>query len=412
MGAPSARVAELSCLWAAQGHDVTVLTGFPNHPAGIVPPEYRSKLCRLVMRESLNGVNVIRTWLLPFPNRKSHERILNYSSFCLSAASTGSFLSRPDVVIATSPQLLVGLAGWWIAFLKRVPFIFEVRDLWPESLAAVGAGQEKSGLYRALARIAGFLYRHAHHIVVVAPAFKNYLVEHWAVPSEKISTIPNGVDTELFASLTAKQSLRAELGADGKFVVCYIGTIGMAHGLDTLIETAAKLQHSAPEVLFLLVGEGADKQRILSRVNALGLKNIRIIDQQPREKIPDYICLSDACLVLLKKAEIFKTVIPTKMLEFMSCARPVILGVEGQAREILEQANAGLCVTPGDPHELSRAILQLAADRALGEELGKNGRNHIVQNFSRKNTANAYADLLEGLIVEHVPLCATVVKSA
>src|SRR5271163_134765 len=164
MGAPAARAAELSRHWARSGHEVTVLTGFPNHPTGAVPPEYRRKFRHLIAHEQTGGVSVVRTWLLPFPNRKAHERILNYSSFCASAASTGLFLSRPDVVIATSPQLLVGLSGWWLARCKRVPFVFEVRDLWPESLAAVGVGEENSILHRALARIANFLYRHADHI--------------------------------------------------------------------------------------------------------------------------------------------------------------------------------------------------------------------------------------------------------
>ncbi len=179
MGAPAARAAELSRHWAAAGHEVTVLTGFPNHPTGVVPPEYRRKFRRLVAREQIDEVNVVRTWLLPFPNRKAHERMLNYSSFCASAASTGLFLTRPDLVIATSPQLLVGLAGWWLAHWKRVPFVFEVRDLWPESLAAVGMGESDSLLHRSLAKIAGFLYRHADHVVVVTPAFEDYLVKHW-----------------------------------------------------------------------------------------------------------------------------------------------------------------------------------------------------------------------------------------
>src|SRR6266852_5034685 len=155
MGAPAARAAELSRHWAAAGHDVTVLTGFPHHPTGIVPPEYRNKFRRLVAHEHTDGVNVVRTWLLPFPNRKAHERMLNYSSFCASAASTGLFLSRPDVVIATSPQLLVALSGWWLARWKRVPFVFEVRDLWPESLTAVGLGDDSSILHRFLPRISG-----------------------------------------------------------------------------------------------------------------------------------------------------------------------------------------------------------------------------------------------------------------
>ena len=242
MGAPAARAVELSKHWAAAGHDVTVLTGFPNHPTGVVPSEYRDKFRRLVVREQTDGINVIRSWLLPFPNRKSYERMLNYSSFCVSAATTGLFLSKPDVVIATSPQLLVGLSGWWMAHWKRVPFVFEVRDLWPESLAAVGLGDGKSLLHRSLANIAKFLYRHSDRIVVVTPAFQDYLVQHRRVPREKISVIENGVETQLFAPQTETE-IRNELGADGKFVVSYIGTMGMAHGLETILEAAAQVTH-------------------------------------------------------------------------------------------------------------------------------------------------------------------------
>ena len=179
MGAPAARVSELSRHWVNAGHDVTVLTGFPNHPDGVLRPEYRKHFRRGVFREQIDGVKVVRSWLLPFPNRKPYERMLNYSSFCISAGVVGTFLDRPDVVIATSPQLLVGLSGWRVAKRKRVPFVLEVRDLWPESLAAVGVGKKNSFLHRALNNVAGFLYAKADHIVVVSPAFREHLVRHW-----------------------------------------------------------------------------------------------------------------------------------------------------------------------------------------------------------------------------------------
>jgi colanic acid biosynthesis glycosyl transferase WcaI len=397
MGAPAARAAELSRHWAAAGHDVTVLTGFPNHPTGVVPPEYRDKFRRLVAHEQTDRVNVVRTWLLPFPNRKAHERILNYSSFCASAASTGLFLSRPDVVIATSPQLLVGLSGWWLARCKRVPFVFEVRDLWPESLAAVGMGDGNSLLHRSLAKIAGFLYRHSDRVVVVTPAFEDYLVEHWGVPREKISVIENGVETQLFAPQPA-MDLRRELGVEGKFVVSYIGTMGMAHGLETIIAAATQLRETNPWITFLLLGEGADKERIVALARERGLNNLRFVAQQPREKIPEYICASDACLVLLKKTDLFKTVIPTKMLEFMSCARPVILGVDGQARTILEEARGGLVIEPENSVALVDAIRCLAANREMVRELGQNGREHMIRKFSRRQTAEKYIRVLEHLL--------------
>jgi len=402
MGAPAARAAELSQHWARLGHQVTVLTGFPNHPTGVVPSEYRRQFGRLVAHERINGVNLFRTWLLPFPNRKAYERMLNYSSFCISAATSGFFLPRPDVVIASSPQLLVGLSGWWLARWKRVPFVFEVRDLWPESLAAVGLGDRNSLLYRTLAKIAGFLYRHADRVVVVTAALEDYLVEHCRVPREKISVVENGVETELF-SPEAGSNLGKHLGVEGKFVVAYIGTMGMAHGLETIIAAAAELQNTNPEISFLLVGEGAEKESIIALTRERGLNNTRFVDQQPREKIPDYICASDACLVPLKKSDLFKTVIPTKMLEFMSCARPVILGVDGQARTILEEAQAGLAVPPEDPRALVDAICFLNANRETSRQLGRNGRQYIIRRFSRRQTARKYIRELERLLNLLVP---------
>jgi colanic acid biosynthesis glycosyl transferase WcaI len=407
MGAPAARAAELSRHWAAAGHEVTVLTGFPNHPTGVVPPEYRDKFRRRVVREKTDGVNLVRTWLLPFPNRKMHERMLNYTSFFASAATTGLFLSRPDVVIATSPQLLVALAGWWLARCKRVPFVFEVRDLWPESLFAVGIGKSNSALHRALAKIAGFLYRRSDRVVVVTPAFEDYLAEHWSVPREKMFVIENGVETKLFAPESfngeAQIALRRELGAQGKFVVSYIGTMGMAHGLETIIAAAAQLQQANPEdanqeIVFLMIGEGAEKDRIAALARDRGLTNLRFVDQQPREKIPAYICASDVCLVLLKKTDLFKTVIPTKMLEFMSCARPVVLGVDGQARAVLEEARGGLVIEPENAAALVRAIRYLAANQELARELGNNGREHILRKFSRRETAGKYIRMLADLL--------------
>jgi colanic acid biosynthesis glycosyl transferase WcaI len=408
MGAPAARASELASHWVEAGHEVSVLTGFPNHPTGVVPAEWRGRLRRVTYHERIspgssaqkNGVvDVFRTWLWPLPNRKAHERMRNYASFCLSAALRGMFIPRPDVVIASSPQLLVGLSGWWIAFTRQLPLVFEVRDLWPESLIAVGVGDENSLLHRALAAVAKFLYERADLIVVVTPAFKEYLMRHWRVPAEKIAVVENGVETDLFApaSSEANDALRKELGAEGKFLVCYIGTMGNAHGLETLLDAAAQLRQQDSNVLFLLVGEGAEKEKIKTLAQSRSLNNVQFLDQQPREKIPAFISASDACLVLLKKTDVFKTVIPTKMLEFMSCARPVILGVDGQARQIVEDAEAGLVIEPENAGALVRAINQLSADRELGADLGQKGREYILRYFARGRTAEKYVGVLQKL---------------
>ena len=395
MGAPAARAAELSRHWARMGHEVTVLTGFPNHPTGVVPEEWRSRLHGLHYSETVNGVHVVRTWLWPLPNRKAHERIRNYTSFCISAAVSGLTLPKPEVVIATSPQLLVALSGWWLAWWKRVPFVFEVRDLWPESLAAVGAGSEGTLLHRTLGAIAGFLYRRADRIVVVTPAFKDHLIRNWNVPAAKISVVENGVETDLFRLDPAAMELRKQLKVEDRFLICYIGTMGNAHGLETAIAAAEELQTSLPLALFLLIGEGAEKERIVELAAARRLTNVEFLDQQPRERIPAYISAADLCLVMLKKTELFKTVIPTKLLEYMACERPVIVAVDGQARQIVEEAGAGVFVEPENSKDLVRAILELEAERERGRQMGTRGRQYIVNNLSRERTARDYITVLE-----------------
>ncbi len=397
MGAPAARAAELSRHWARMGHEVTVLTGFPNHPTGVVPEDWRSRLHGMHYTETVNGVRVVRTWLWPLPNRKAHERIRNYASFCISAAVSGLALPKPEVVIATSPQLLVALSGWWLAWWKRVPFVFEVRDLWPESLAAVGAGSEGTLLHRTLGAIAGFLYRRADRIVVVTPAFKDHLIRHWNVPAAKISVVENGVETDLFRLDPAAMEVRKQLKLEDRFLICYIGTMGNAHGLETLIAAAEELQTALPRALFLLIGEGAEKERIVELAAGRGLSNVRFLGQQPRERIPAYISAADLCLVMLKKTELFKTVIPTKLLEYMACERPVIVAVDGQARQIVEEAGAGVFVEPENSKDLVRAILNLATDPEHRRKMGANGRQYIVNKLSREKTARDYITVLEAL---------------
>jgi colanic acid biosynthesis glycosyl transferase WcaI len=395
MGAPAARVSELSRLWQKAGHEVTVLTGFPHYPSGVVPQEYRAKLRRLIMRDDLDGVRVERTWLAALPNRKTWERVLNYTSFTVSAALRGSFLDSPDIVIATSPQLLECLAGLWIATLKGVPLVFEVRDLWPESLTL----DANSGLNRVvrwvLTKISESLYKDSRHVVVVTPAFKKYLIEHYNVPPEKISIVMNGVDPSVFTPIDETDSVVEEFQLGGRFVVSFIGILGNAHGLSTVARAAAVLQEKRPEVLLLLVGEGADKSNLESLIVAMGLKNLSIVGQQPRGKVPALIRASSACMVLLKNSGVFKTVIPSKMLEFMACGRPVILGVEGQARELVEKADCGVCIPPEDSASLVDAIDQLYRDHELRARLGRNGRNYVLTHCSREQTARDYIAVLE-----------------
>jgi colanic acid biosynthesis glycosyl transferase WcaI len=398
MGAAPARVSELSRAWVQEGHQVTVLTGFPNHPTGEVPPEYRGKLRRLVMRDDFDNVIVQRTWLIPLPNRKAWERMLLYFSFAVSAALRGLFLPKPQVVIATSPQLLVGLSGLIVAKWKRVPFIFEVRDLWPESLEAVGVRGKKSMLVRVLGKVAGLLYRRADHVVVVTHAFKTHLEREWAVPGEKISVVVNAVDDKVFCPQPAQPAILDEFGLHGRFVVGYIGTIGSAHGIDTLVALAELLQVSDPEIFFLVIGEGAEKEKLEQLAADKHLSNLRVFSGQPRGRIPAIIAASGVCLVLLKKSELFKTVIPTKILEFMACGRPLVAAVEGEAADLINKAGAGICVPPGDAPALAEAIRFLHRSTRLREQMGKDAREFVVRELGRESTAHAYLSVLQSVM--------------
>jgi glycosyltransferase involved in cell wall biosynthesis len=397
MGALAGRAAELSRHFALLGHKASVLTAFPNHPTGIVFPEYRDKFKRLFYREQVDGVDVVRTWLLPYPNRKPLERVLNYGSFCASASVRGAFLERPDVVIGTSPPLPIAMAGYNVARVKRVPFIFEVRDLWPESLEGVGLGAEHSRIYKTVASIVRFLYKHSDHIVVVTPAFKEYLNAKWDVPLAKMSVVVNGVETERFCPAPPSPEILREFGVPaGNFVAAYIGTMGMAHGLQTVLQVAELLREHS-QITMLLVGEGGNRQDLVRVAKERGLNNVIFTGQQPRERIPSIINSSDVCLSLLKNEEVFKTVIPTKMLEYMSCGRPVVLAVGGQAEKILSEANAGISGEAENPKAIADAILAMYADPEARRQFGTNGRQYITSRMSRDKTARDYLDVLARL---------------
>lgn len=393
--APAARVSELARRWAQAGHKVTVLTGFPNHPSGVVPPEYRAKLRRLVCRENFDGVNVIRTWLLPLRNGKALERMINYSSFLISSSLTGTWLRHMDVVIATSPQLLVGLAGWWTARIHGARFVFEVRDLWPESFACLNGNKGGSLVTMLLGKISRFLYRNCDHLVVVTAGLRDRLRDKYGIPESKISVVENAIETDTFAPGGDEPELRERLSLNGDFAVSYIGTLGFSHGLRTLLQAAQLIEHQLPQVVFLLVGDGAERRSLVDEAQRLGLQNVRFLPLQPRDTVPAFIRASNACVVLLKDAEIFHSALPTKILESMACGRPVVAAVDGVARQMLNDSGAGLFVKPEDPVALTSAIKRLFMDPELCRTLGANGRHYVLEHFGRQNKAEAYSRILE-----------------
>ena len=397
MGAPSVRVHELSRHWVEQGHEITVLTGFPNHPAGRVHPEYRARIWRLVATERIDGVRVIRTWLWPRPNRRVWERMAVAASFMASACITGTALSRFDVAIATSPQLLVGVAGWWRRLTRGTPLVFEVRDLWPESIVGVGMGNQDSLFVRTLGRVAQFLYRRSDRVVVVNEAMRAYLERERGVPARKLDVIPAGVDTATFAPVADASLLRSRWGTDARFTVSYVGTHGWAHNLEIVLDAAGMLRERAPDVLFLMVGEGAEKQRLLEMAGARDLTNVRFVPQQPLSEIPGILAASDVCLASLRPSPVFATATPTKLLEYMACARPIVSNVPGEAARLLQESGAGRTVPPGDAGALADAIMSLREDSAARAEMGRRGAEYVRKHRMWARLADQYLHLLHGV---------------
>ncbi|MGH9437769.1 MAG: glycosyltransferase family 4 protein [Terriglobia bacterium] len=405
--APAVRAFELSREWRRAGHDVSVLTGFPNHPEGVIHPDYLRAWRKGFRRESHGGVRVYRTWLYPAANRKLWKRSANYLSFALSAAAAGPWISRNhDVVIATSPQLLVGAAGYVAARAQRLPFVLEVRDLWPESLEAVGVASQHSLLYRALECLAGFLYHHADRIVVDGEWKRNALAA-LGIPASRVAVIQNGVPEDFCPApespqaQRARRELRAEYNLAGKFIAMYCGTLGMAQGLETIVDAAARLR-SCRDIIFLLVGEGAEREKIARRALDLGLRNLLCLNKQPRESIPGLLAMSDACLVPLRRSEVFRTAIPSKIFEAMAASKPVILNAEGEARQLLLEAKAGIATPPGDAVALADAVMLLQKSPELARCLGANGRRAALAKYTRRRQAADYMQFLNELIASRV----------
>ncbi|MGO9692034.1 MAG: glycosyltransferase family 4 protein [Syntrophobacteraceae bacterium] len=392
VNAPASRTFENAKRWVGAGHKVTVLTCAPNHPRGILYPGYKN---RLFQWDTLEGIQILRVFTFLSPNAGFLKRIFNYFSYMLSATLLCPLVSEIDVVVSTSPQFFCGMAGLWVSLLKRKPWVLEIRDLWPESITAVGQVINPI-LPRFLERLETFLYKSADHIISVTHSFKQHIGKR-GIPGERISVLTNGVDLEHFQPVSKKDLIRSGNGHTelaGKFVVSYIGTHGMAHGLETVLLTAEILRPYA-NILFLLIGDGAERETLLRKRNEAGLENVLMLPQQPKEKMPEFLALSDACMVLLKKRDIFKTVIPSKIFESMGMERPVILGVAGESKGIIEEADCGICIEPENHQQLADAVLKLFNDPELAAGMGRNGRRCVTAAYNRETLAGSYLGILD-----------------
>ncbi len=389
VNAPASRTSEHCRAWAKLGHDVTVVTCAPNHPNGKVYPGFKNKLFQTDM---VDGVRVIRLWTYMAANEGFLRRTLNYVSYLAAVTLAAPRLPKPDVVVSTSPQFFCGLAGLSVRILKRVPWVLEIRDLWPESIVTVGA-MNKGLAVRSLEAVERFAYRAADFIVPVTDSFVPHIAERGG-DARRMKVIKNGVDLALFQQDPAGAArIRKELGLEGKFIAAYVGTHGMAHGLDVILDAAESLRHD-PRITFLLVGDGAERAGLLERRTARNLDNVLILGQRPKQDMPAIWTATDASLILLRRNDLFRKVIPSKMFEAMAMRRPIILGVEGESCDLLMQAGAGIPIPPQDADALTSAIVKLANDPACAASFAQSGETFVRANFDRADLASRYLDAL------------------
>jgi len=399
VNAPASRTSEHCREWVRAGHDVTVVTCAPNHPRGTLYPGYANKLWH---EETIDGVRVVRLWTYLAANEGFTRRTLNYASYLATVTAALPHLPTADIVISTSPQFFCGLAGRIVRAAKRIPWVLEIRDLWPESIVTVGAMKTGPAI-RALEALERTAYRTADAIVPVTNSYVPHIVARGGDAS-KITVLPNGVDhTHFQPDPVSAARLRHDLGFDGKFVASYVGTHGLAHGLDTLLDAAALL-HNDPRIGFLLVGDGADRARLEAQCAARNLANTAFLGQRPKGDMPVIWTATDAGLILLRNDPLFCKVVPSKLFEAMAMGRPVVLGVAGESRALLETANAGIPVPPQDAAALAAAVQTLAANPARAAAMGASGKAYVRANHDRATLAASYLDILKSTIARTAAL--------
>jgi glycosyltransferase involved in cell wall biosynthesis len=396
VGATQTRAYEMARGLVQAGHRVTMIAEIPNHPSGIVPPEYRGQW---VERSQLDGIDVLRVWVKASPNKTFKTRMAFYLSYMADAALVGALRTRGpfDVVFATSPPLFVGAAGLALHWLKRTPFVFEVRDLWPESAVALGELSSPRAIAWA-GKLEETCYNRALRIVVVTEGIRQRLLARGQA-AEKLVLIPNGANTELFQpqpALGAEFRQQHGLRSDD-FVVAYAGIHGIAQGLETVLR-AAQMLRDQDNIRFVMVGEGPVKPELQQLRADLSLDNVLMLPEQPRTSMPAVLSAADVALVPLRKVELFEHAVPSKLFDAWACGCPVLLSIDGEARRVLEAANGGLFVPPEDQTALARAINELALLPDRGRSLGANGRRFTEERYSRQAQARQLEQLLSSVI--------------
>jgi len=389
IGAPQARLFELARGLKNKGHDVTIVTAFPNYPGGKILFGYK---LRPFMEEEIEGLKVLRTWIYPSHSKSFTKRLFNYFSFVFSSMLFGIFkLGKHDVLICETPPLFLGLSAYVLSRLKGAKMFLYVSDLWPASAVDLGMLKNKM-LIRWSERLERFLYYKSEKVVVVTPGMKK-IIEKDPALNGKVFVVTNGADTAFFKP-SAKEPARQALGLpQDKFIVMYSGNHGIAQNLRTVLLCAKKTADNR-NILYAFAGDGVEKPLLIAEKEKSGLDNVVFLKSYPKKEMPVVLASADAAIIPLKNIKLFEKALPSKMFEIMSMGIPVIMGVKGEAAEIIMEAGAGINIIPEDENSMEKAVLELYNSKELRERLGKNGREYVNSHFSRETIINRFEGLL------------------
>ena len=387
--APSSRIYEMACIWAKAGNEIHVVTCFPNHPTGIIPNEYKGLKYK---HEMMEGIHIHRNYVYATPNKGFSKKTVGHLSFMLSSVLiTMKKIKNPDVIITSSPTFFSIFSGYWYSLVKKAPFVLEIRDLWPAAMIELGV-MKKGALSDLLEKLELYFYKKSKLLVMVTQSFKDNVIKR-GVDGNKIHVITNGVDQKYFHPKDKNQELIDKYKLRDKFVITYAGAHGISQNLGTILKAAKDLQNEK-DMCFLLIGEGAQKKELVFAAKENKIDNIIFLDPKPKEMLSEFYSISNVCLIPLKKIELFKTFIPSKMFEIMSCGIPIVASVEGEAADILNRSKAALVVEPDNHVEIKQAIMRLKADKNLYENLKVNGPSFISEYYLRESLAERYLDLI------------------
>lgn len=376
---------ELARYLAGRGHQVTVIASPVSYLTGTAAAGGRGP-------EKEPGVTILRAYTYAALHRSFVHRVFSFVSFMAASFITGLRVRKVDLVWGTSPPIFQGVTAWALARLKGVPFLFEVRDLWPAF--AIGVGVLRHPLLIRLSEwLERFLYRHADRVLVNSPGFVEHVTARGA---GQVTLVPNGADPRMFDPQADGAEFRRQHGLEGKFVALYAGAHGMSNDLGVVLEAAQRLV-DRPEIAIALLGDGKEKPALLARAAGLGLSNVHFLPPVPKEGMCQALAAADACIAILKPIPLYATVYPNKVFDYLAAGRPVVLAIDGVIREVVEAAGAGIFSPPGDPAALADAIRRLADDPALGRQMGQAGRRHIDAHFDRALLADQLARLMEDM---------------